>query len=383
VRSSRLLALASLIGALMMACSKPKSFIVLTMHSAEAAPITPVTEVVVTVKQGSTLSITLTYPPQDGNPLTIDQGNTNNLSVSFTGARSGTVDLTVSAKNAAGCTIGFLALPVLIRQGGVTSATVDLAAQTECTTPADGGVDAGGDAFPGCDPVTPACMPGDTCQVNCKTRSGQCTQGGTGAPGTICVDNRDCAPGSQCFDYSGAGGCNVKVCLRFCNGDQRCSSSPADAGTGAEAGTIDGGGADGDASSRASGPQSLCQGLVPCPSGLTAYHTCTFACDPRATAATAHTSGCPEGLSCLVVGNMDQVDCACAESSRKGKDGEACASGSQCAPGYICNMMGSTQTCRAVCRCDAKGMSCTAANDCGGGKTCSALTNDTTFGVCL
>jgi len=363
-----------------LACSKPKSFIVLTLRSAEVAtPITGVTAVVVTVTQGSALSMTLTYPPKDGKPLTLDQGFTNDLSVSFTGARSGSVDLTVSAMNAAGCTVGFLKLPLAIRQGGVTPATVDLAPQNDCSA-VDGGVDGGGggDVFPGCNPVTPACMiAGDTCQVNCTTHSGQCTPGGTGAPGTICLHNSDCAPGSQCFDYSTTG-CNVMVCLRFCDNNQGCSPRPGDAGVAADAAAVDGGGAS------AAGTQSVCEGTVSCDGKATAYHTCTFACDPRASAVTTRTSGCPTGLSCLVVGNMDQVDCACPGASLKGKDGDPCMmGGAQCGPGFVCNMMGGVSTCRPICRCDAKGMTCMAPNNECGDKICSALTNDTTFGVCL
>jgi hypothetical protein len=80
---------------------------------------------------------------------------------------------------------------------------------------------------------------------------------------------------------------------------------------------------------------------------------------------------------------MDQVDCACAEASRNGTDGVDCTGGADCAPGYICNLMAGTKKCRAICRCDSKAMACTAPNECGGSKACTALTNETTFGVCL
>ncbi|HEY2728890.1 MAG TPA: hypothetical protein VGK52_03055 [Polyangia bacterium] len=366
------------------ACSKPKSFIVLTLRSADSTDIAGVMEVDVTVNQAPSLSKFLKYPPKDGKPFTINMVNTNDLSVSFTGGRSGPVDLSVAVKDASGCTIGFLGnISVSIREGDIASAAVALQAQPpDCSQTPDGGVDAGGDAFPGCDPVTPAlaCMSTQTCQVNCLTKKGECTAGGTGAPGSPCMMNKDCAPGSQCFDYSGTG-CAVKICLRFCNDDKACPSGVADVG--ADGGASDGGGAEAGAAS--TGPRSVCQGLVPCGTALTAYHTCTFACDPRAKAAAAASSGCPSGLSCLVVGNMDQVDCACAESTRTGVDGDDCATGAQCAPGFICNEMGMNKKCRAVCRCDAQGTpaACTAPNECVTGKTCTALTNDTTFGVCL
>ena len=110
-------------------------------------------------------------------------------------------------------------------------------------------------------------------------------------------------------------------------------------------------------------------------------HTCTFACDPRLIAVKSG-SRCPTGLSCLVVLGMDQVDCACPEQTRVGTDGDDCTGSAQCAPGYVCNMMGSTQKCRAVCSCNASGLTCTAPNECANGKACQTLTNDTVFGVC-
>jgi hypothetical protein len=218
------------------------------------------------------------------------------------------------------------------------------------------------------------CPAGDTCQIDCTKGKGECTPGGTGGPGAPCTTNMDCAPGSQCFDYS-ATGCGVKICLRFCNEDSQCPAS----------GSTDGGAAsDGGADSSGVPTKSVCQGVVPCGTVATAYHTCTFGCDPRAAAITANATRCPTGLSCLVVGNMDQVDCACPEATRKGTDGADCAAGADCAPGFICNMMGGTQKCRAICRCDAtQGMTCTPPDDCTGGKGCTALTNETTFGVCL
>jgi hypothetical protein len=81
---------------------------------------------------------------------------------------------------------------------------------------------------------------------------------------------------------------------------------------------------------------------------------------------------------------MDQVDCACPEATRIKQAGEDCTRASDCAPGLICSLMGSTQKCRAVCRCDAQGSACAAnRNDCPGTTTCTALTNDTLYGACL
>src|SRR6478609_8290560 len=73
------------------ACSKPKSFIVLDLRSADTSVISDVTEVVVKVSQDPSFSTTLTYPPKDGKPLAINQTNANTLSVSFAGARNGAV----------------------------------------------------------------------------------------------------------------------------------------------------------------------------------------------------------------------------------------------------------------------------------------------------
>jgi hypothetical protein len=360
------------------ACSKPKSYMVLTLRSSDTAPIAGVTEVVVTVSQTPSFSETLTYVSKT--PFVVNGGGDNgvrqgDLSVSFTGGHSGLVTLTVKVLDASGCVLGVRSdLGATIRQGDTASVFVGLEPQNSCAAPTDGGVvDAGGggDVFPGCDPVPPTtCGQGQTCQIDCKTRMGECTDGGTGAPGAACATNADCAPGSQCFDYT-ATGCPVKICLRFCNGDNGCQA------------TGNSGGADGGAASP-SGTRSLCQGSVLCSSGPTAYHTCTFGCDPRQQAAAAGTSGCPLGLTCLVVGDMDQVDCACPGAKRTGTDGTTCTGGADCAPGFICNIMGTTQQCRGICRCDAVNMTCTAkTNDCPDGKLCTALQHDATFGVCL
>lgn len=401
-RGLLLVALPLVAGALALSsCRSPsKSFVILTLRSADPAPITDVTEVVVVATQGATLTKTLMYPPRDKPTISIDQTNTTDLSVSFSGGQSGTVSLEVSALNAAGCTIGEGAATALIRKGDIATASVDISVENDCTT-ADGGVDATGDAFPGCDPAAPVCStPTQTCQVNCDKRVGECVAGGTGAPGASCSTNADCAPGSQCFDYSGTG-CNVKVCLRFCNDDNMCGTSMT---SGADAGASDAssslsdasadaqadGGADattapstGGMGAAAVGARSYCQGPVECSGVATAYHTCTFACDPRPAAIAGKTTGCPSGLACLVVGDMDQVDCACAETTRTGTDGATCTGSVDCAPGFICNLMGDVRACRPICRCDRQGMTCMAGNECTGGKFCSALTNDTTFGVCL
>ncbi len=387
------------------ACSAPKSIVLLTLQSATPTPITGVTKVIVAVSevsQGMKLA-TLTYPPKGADSLTIDQGSTTDLTVSFSGGQSGTIDLAITVEDANGCTIGFGQTATLLRKGGIVTATASIAAAADCST-ADGGTfDGSTTKFPGCDPTAPMCPGDQTCQVNCKTHMGECTIGGTGAPGSRCDTNADCAAGTQCFDYTSTG-CGVKVCLRFCDDDNGCGTTsttasalsvPSDGGTdgaadsgsdarAADAATDggDGGSSGGPVEAGPVATQSLCAGPVQCGSLVTAYHTCTFACDPRLIAVKSG-SRCPTGLSCLVVLGVDQVDCACPEQTRVGTDGDDCTGSTQCAPGYICNMMGTSQKCRAVCSCNASGVTCTSPNDCTNGKACQTLTKDTVFGVCL
>jgi hypothetical protein len=397
--------LAIVLGTLMFgACSSPKSIVLLTLQSAAPTPITGVTKVIVDVSQAQgTKLATLTYPPPKGvDSITIDQVNKTDLTVSFSGGQSGTIDLDVKVEDASGCTIGFGPAVTVLRKGGIVAATAFLTASADCST-ADGGTgDASTTKFPGCDPVAPMCGTDQTCQVNCKTHQGECTMGGTGAPGSLCNTNADCAAGTQCFDYTSTG-CGVKVCLRFCDDDMGCGTTPTTTaalsepdggGDGAAAAEADAGSHDGGADSVSDGApsgaaeagavatKSLCAGPVQCGSVVTAYHTCTFACDPRLTAVKSG-SRCPTGLSCLVVVGMDEVDCACPEQTRVGTDGDDCTGSAQCAPGYVCNMMGGSQKCRAVCSCNASGMTCTSPNECANGKACQTLTKDTVFGVCL
>src|SRR5262249_22405668 len=241
--------------------------------------------------QGTTLSTTLTYPAPS---ITIDQVTKNDLSVSFTGARSGTVTMSFALRNSTGCTVGIGSTTAVIKMGNVATAAVDIFKSPSCNLPDGGTPLEDGATFPGCDPVMPLCGGGKTCQVNCATRLGECIMGGQGGHGSACMKNNDCMPGTQCFDYSGAG-CNVKLCLRFCNDNSQCEVAQPDGGTN------DGGGAE--AGAAAVGTHSICAGPVQCMGVATGYHTCTFACDPRL--AVTQASGCPTGLSCLVVGNMD------------------------------------------------------------------------------
>jgi hypothetical protein len=357
--SGVLLSGALLSGALGAGCARPKSYVVLKLES--GTPIVDVETVVVDVTQSGMSVTTLRYPSP---AITIDETNPSDLSVSFSGGQSGTVTFHVTVLDKYNCKVGESADTTgIIKGGNVGEVIIVLAVFGGCSTRDGGSPDGDGGpgmTFPGCDPVSPGCGMGKTCQVNCTKRVGECTAGGLGAHGATCATNADCAPGSQCFDYAGTG-CAVKVCLQFCNHDDGCGTG--DAGV-------------------AAGTRGICAGPVQCGGVETGYHTCTFGCDPREPAATASTTGCPSGLGCFVVADMDQVGCGCAEKTRVGKDNVPCTSASQCAPGYIC--MVRDNVCRAICRCNANGMTCTAPNDCSAsGKTCTALTNNTVFGACL
>jgi len=356
------------------ACSEsPVSFVVLSLQSATATPIPGVDKIRVSVAKGQTQMRVLTY---DGKGATIDQVTMNTLSVGFSSGESGLITFDVDVMNAAGCTVGHGTTSKDIAVGAVATATVALAAGTICV-PDGGAPDSGGPeggVLPGCDPVNPSstsagtmCTATQTCQVNCMPASGasprnECTMGGSGAPGATCNSNADCQPGTQCFNYA-VTGCATKVCLRFCNTNQDCAAFGAGGG----------------------GPGSFCEGPVMCPSFLTAYNTCTFNCDPRAAAA-ATRGGCPGALACVMPGSMDQVDCACPEATRTKRENEACTGAADCAPGLLCNMMGTTRVCRPICRCDANAAgTCTNTTpDCPTtGTVCRPLTNNTIYGICL
>jgi hypothetical protein len=373
MRSERLL-VASVAGALLATagCSSPESYVVLSL-SATSTPIVGVTNIEVDVSNGISSMRMLTYAAHGA---TIDQTMVNTLSVGFSSSESGSITFNVKALDSLGCTIGTGGVKTDIKKGGVVTAPVTLSVAHICTQ-VDGGAPevADGSTLPGCDPVNPqstaagvtTCGSTQTCQVDCTPPDAgaprnECIAGGGGPAGTVCHSNADCQPGTQCFNYSNTG-CNVSLCLRYCGNDADCA--PVGAGGG--------------------GPGSFCQGPVMCPAFLTAYHTCTFNCDPRATAAAAK-GGCPGGLACVMPGDHDEVDCACPEPTRTKAEGATCTSAADCMPGLICNRMNGSLTCRPICRCDANASgACTAtANDCPtAGTTCHAVTNNTIYGICL
>jgi hypothetical protein len=339
-------------------CRDQQSFVVVTVVSAEDTPITSVVDFVVVVgNSGNSTSLTYTVPANQS-PLTISSASIldpktglagKTFSVSFNIGRTGDTTFQVTARDAARCTIGLGQNHQILARGGVANITVPL---THASGPCENG-DAGTDSdngvvFPGCDPAALTCGAGLTCAVNCAARQGQCVAAGGTPPGGLCDQhgNADCTPGTQCFTYSGPQ-CTVPVCLKFCKTNDDCVSN---------------------------GSTSVCKGNVSCPTdgGVvpTAYHTCTFACDPHGAA----TTGCPVGLHCFVVDTMDQVDCSCTAATQVQTEGAPCTRGSDCAPGLICDR--STTKCQKVCRRGVGG-------DCPTGQSCTMLTNDMIYGVCL
>lgn len=362
----------------------------------------------VSVQSGTNMSSAwLQYVP--GTPISFDTMTSRTLSISFTPSQSGAVFLDVGVVDSGGACLGRGSATTSIKKGEVSSVLVTLRHTTTCPAAMDGGTaDTGRSAitFPGCDPARPTdtCAANQTCFVNCKDRLGMCVAAGTKGPGEICMQNDDCMPGTQCFDYSTLPGCGsgTKVCQKFCSDDAQCASGSGgrgsggvggDLGTGGSGGHVDagagergggggGGGGTGPGGAGVLDPAvpgiSTCRNPVICsPNVLTTYSTCGFACDPRGDA----TLGCPTGLLCFLYkssapGGEDGPDCGCREPTRTGTDGTSCTSSTTCAPGHICNVMGSTQVCRKLCRMSAL-------TDCAAPKTCNALLNNSVFGVCV
>jgi hypothetical protein len=361
MRSSRRLWPAILLGLTALGCSSPQSYIVLLLTSS-TTPIANIAQITVVVSQGTTEMQTLTYPA--GNLVVINNGDAGvgagTLSVSFSGNQTGDIKFLVTALDIRGCAIGSGAALINIIKGATNEGIVFLAPEESCTGDAGAPDLPPGSSFPGCDPSALSCPAAEACQIDCQARSNICAAAGTSSAGGSCSGMTGCAAGSQCFDYSSLG-CGTQLCLRFCATDADCAAL-GDGGV---------------------GPGSFCRDPVACGGVTTAYHTCTFSCDPTAEAAGAggsptHT-GCPAGLACLIPSSMDHVDCSCPEATRTGKENAPCTSTAQCAPGFLCE-----QTCRAVCRCDAQSGVCTAPNDCPtAGTTCTVVPNQTIYGVCL
>lgn len=262
------------------------------------------------------------YRFDESQPLTFSIGYKNST-------HAGTLALAVTVLDRTGKRMGF----------GEGSATII----DDEVTPVTVRVTLGGS--PACDPAAPTVCEGGTCYVSCQpddTAVGMCTMAGTRDHGQLCTANEECKPGLQCFEYPcGGGKPGVKACLRFCKDDSQC-----------------GGG--------------RCSNKVPCGSKTTDFKTCSQPCNPVGAA----TEGCAAGLSCFVFPD-EVVDCDCARPERTGMDGASCATGTECAPGFICVKMAGAMTCRPVCKLDTP-------NTCPGGKVCNKLTEPDykTYGAC-
>ena len=137
--------------------------------------------------------------------------------------KAGSAVFDVLVVTPAGCAGGHDSIP--IRKRAVAMLAIALTPAT-CAPPPDGG---GGDTvdtppFPCCDPALRTCGDNMTCHVNCTVNQGTCTAAGTGGHGSACNnDNKNCQPGTQCFDYAGLG-CNVTACLKFCKTNGDCAN---------------------------------------------------------------------------------------------------------------------------------------------------------------
>jgi len=327
------------------ACSDD-SYLVLSLHTdgATVAGITKIT-VEVTAAAGQPMA-TRIFAVGGAAGVMLDAATSKSLSVSFSPDRSGQVTVKVTAGGTA-CLAGGSVTANIVK-GGTAQATVTLTA-AGCPATSDGGADVA-PSFPGCNPaVAGSCPATQTCYVNCTSRMGECVPGGTKGPGQSCTSNNDCAPGTQCFDFN----CptTTRVCLKFCAGDDACTAMSGPGGV------------------------STCRDPVLCPD-MTTYKTCGFACDPRGTA----TVGCPAGLNCFLfadpAGGEDSPSCGCPAPTRVGTDGTACTASSDCAPGFICDQMTGGLFCRRLCKMGSAG-------DCSGTTTCTALANNSVYGVCL
>ena len=202
------------------------SYLKLTLRSGDT-PFNDIATIQVVVRSSAgTQFATLNYDARsafDAGPISLSQSKT--LSIAFTPSVFGDVELTVNAFDSSlpsSLCIGSGIASATIVRGAVSDVpSIALHHTTSCPSPADGGTSVDGNVtFPGCDPGTPGTCPGNqVCFVNCPTRMGECIAGGTNGPGEACTTNNDCVAGTQCFQYL----CGVKICLKFCNGNDQCT----------------------------------------------------------------------------------------------------------------------------------------------------------------
>jgi hypothetical protein len=287
------------------ACSSGKSFAVVKVRS-DSGDFPNVAQFVVYVTNEPGRRDTLYYPRSPGGPYRVSTTDSVDFSVSFSSSYLGTLGLGVAPRDAQGASLGYGEASKKIVPGEVIQMEILVVRDA---LPPPTGDDAG--APPPCDPTsTTSCGANSTCYVRCEgTQSaGTCTPAGLGQPGQACTGNKDCAPGSQCFEYA----CG-KICMKFCKGDLECG-------------------------------EGRCSTMVPCGTTATPHRVCSQPCDPRGEG----TTGCQSGLRCFLF-DGENAACDCPGANRG--DGEPCQGVRDCRPGLVClEMEGAVRACRPLCK---------------------------------
>jgi hypothetical protein len=186
------------------------------------------------------------------------------------------------------------------------------------------------------------CAANESCTLGCGDAGPvlSCQLAGTKKEGEVCSTG-ECEPGTQCMRTA----CGVSLCNRLCRTDAAC------------------------------GAVRCLTVPISCSVLDTDVRVCAHPCDPTGTAQT----GCVPGLRCLMFpGEIPSCDCAVA--SRTKGDGEACATGDDCLPGFFCvaneTVGGTGSLCRALCTLGG--------TDCAAPRTCTMIGNPAfkTWGVC-
>jgi hypothetical protein len=296
-------------------------------------------------------------------PFRLDSGASINFGLPVE-EHAGAVALSAEARDGDGHIVGQGAGSVFVAADSPVPATIELYAT------ADAGAAEGAPPSRGCDLLTPDCPNNQSCTATCGGPPA-CIFGGPGKHGDKCDSNRDCGPGTQCYDFS-ATGCGVKVCLRYCSDAMPCSDV------------------------RTMGhPFARCDLDVECPGASAAARLCTLSCDPRYAAQRDGATLCPAGMVCLMTGtndsrgDMDRARCSCPVATRAKAEGQSCATIDDCQPGLNCviDLMGAS-TCRPICRCELRNGSSTCTTtagtiDCPAGQKCVEQIASQLFGACL
>jgi hypothetical protein len=330
MKSARLLA-ALLLAALGLSCSENKSIVVVAVYSGDV-PVSGVAQLRVQAVNGQLgeYSEVLYYPEKpraETALLELSKAQPVTFSLTFRSMFKGTVKFKIDALDGAQAILASGdSSPEQLGSGQITYANVRV--------------------VPPCDPMKPALTCGErqNCAFVCdaqKQAETVCLASGLTNPGDACGDLSDCAPGSECFEFSCAGS-PVKTCRKFCSTDADCGAGAA------------------------------CIALTPCSGSARKANICSRPCDPTGSA----TNGCAAGLRCFIYAG-EVTDCACSPATRTGSMGQTCASDEACQPGLTCVDFGGQKTCRPLC---------TIKNSvCPGGSSCTQVDSSVykTYGVCL